>query len=134
MHVLNAYMVSIRNMRVTSVSNGYVRNTRQACLVPYQVLSGHARTRAIHCLFFFNGKQNKRTMQMSSLVILRFKLLHTVIPPVSDIQITSSIERQFIGTIQLICGVTFTIPTHQHNSSCITFGPPCHSVIPHSAT
>jgi hypothetical protein len=32
-----------KHMRVTSVSNGYVRNSRQACLVPYQVLSGRAR-------------------------------------------------------------------------------------------
>jgi hypothetical protein len=62
---------------VTSVSNGYVRNGRQACLVPYQVLSGHARTRAIHCLFFLREKQNKRIIQTSSLVILQFELLQS---------------------------------------------------------
>jgi hypothetical protein len=63
-------MVSIGNMSVTSVSNGYVRNGRQTSLVPYRVLSGRALTRTIHCLFFVKGnktnEQCKRAHQFSS--------------------------------------------------------------------
>jgi hypothetical protein len=38
-------LVLLYHMRVTSVSNGYARNGRQACLVPFQVFSGRARAR-----------------------------------------------------------------------------------------
>jgi hypothetical protein len=44
---------------VTSVPNGYVCNSCQACLVPYQVPSGRARTRAIHGLFFFKWNKTR---------------------------------------------------------------------------
>jgi hypothetical protein len=42
MYVMNAYMVSIRNVRVNSISNGYVGNGLCVCLVLYQVLSVHS--------------------------------------------------------------------------------------------